>query len=199
MKIKHLTHFLLVFIASAGEIGSTPNIRSTCSVVLEKTQLKIEETPINFRNSSLNENEKQIFMRLTDLSENDKDCMDRNTFNLKINLNLTESIKNHKVKVGRIATQHNVGLGKKYVRIESCTFDDQKISDQHRMFLNFIDNLKGKEQENFQEIIIFMAPVELWGLEKNITSLEIDFEDKDSKKICEIYSGCFYKSFLIEQ
>ena len=197
--MKHLAHFLLVFIASAGEIAgeiANPTIGSTCSVKLKKKQITIEETPINFRDSSVSGDEKQIFMRLTDLSETDKDCMDRNKFNLIINLKKPIAMREDNMKVNRTATQHNVIVGKNYVGIESCTLGDQKISNEYRMLLNFIgsDNLKGKKQENFQETIIFIAPAELTGLEKNIKSLEIDF--KDLKEPCETYRGVFINSFL---
>ena len=195
--MKNLAHFLLVFIAIAGEIGSSPSIRSACSVKnIKKKHLIIEETSIKFRNSTVKDNEIQMFMRLTEISKDVKDCMDKNKFNLKINLK--QPLSEDNVKIGSTATQHIVSVGKKHLGIESCTFDDQKVSDEHLMLLNFIgsDNSKAKE-DAFQEIIVFIAPVELTGLEKNIKSLEIEFEDEDQKKTCGTYRGFLINLFYI--
>ena len=67
-----------------------------------------------------------------------------------------------------------------------------------------LDRFIGSEKEvnaknqTFQEIILFIAPAELMGLENNVKSLEIAFEDENQKKTCvsevntcATYSGCF--------
>ena len=125
--ISKIIQFLLIFIAIAREVVSNPLIRSTCKVSnITKSQLKIEETPINFRNSAGNRNDIQMLLRLEEISKDVKDCMDQKKFNLTINLN--EPLSKDHLKVGSIATQHIVSVGNETVGIESCTFDGQKVS-----------------------------------------------------------------------
>ena len=126
--VSKIIHFLLVFIAIAREVVSNPiPIRSTCKVSnITKSQLKIEENPINFRNSAGNRNDIQMLLRLEEISKDVKDCMDQKKFNLTINLN--EPLSKDHLKVGSIATQHIVSVGNETVGIESCTFDGQKVS-----------------------------------------------------------------------
>ena len=193
IKMRYLAHYLLVFIATTGGIGSKSSLRSSCpGGTIEKKKLKIEETPVNFRNSSGNGNgdndkyEKQMLMRLA-VSKNVKECMDSNKFILTINLD--KPISDDHLKVGSTATQHIVTVAKDNVRIESCFFDENKISDEYFMLLNVLGIDNKEKQGIFQELISFMAPSELSGLKKNIKDLKIDFEDEDRKKTCETYRG----------
>ena len=191
IKMKHLAHFLLVFIASAGEIGSNPTINSTCPVQnIKKRKWKIEETPINFRNSSgVRENERQMLIKLK-VSKDVKNCMDNNKFNLKINLD--KPISESDVRVGSTATQHIVNVKSNYVEIESCNFDDQEVSDEQLILLNLLDSESGESNDGtFKKFICFLAPPILWELKKNIKNMMMTFEGENQKMPCKIYRRCF--------
>ena len=188
MKMRKIIHFLLVFIATAWAVGSEPSIRSTCKAPnIKNKQLKIEEIPIEFRNSTENRNEKQMIMTLT-MSEDFKDCMDRNKFNLKINLKNPIS---GDVRVDSVATQHIVTVDKKHVGIESCYFDDQQVSDEYLMLLyRFMGSANKEVKEGFfQETIVFLAPYKLPELK--VKNVKMSIEENVSKIPCRTYRRCF--------
>ena len=196
--MRNAAHFLLVFIATYGEVFSNQSIKSDCkSQDIKKDNLQIFETPINFRNltEDENENEKQMMMRLT-VSEDVKECMDTKKYVMKINLD--KQISEDDVKIGSTATQHIVTVGENYVGIESCDFDESKISDEQLMLLNVLDldSAADDKTKEYQLIISYITSSELTGFEQNIKNIKINFEDKDQKKTCETYWGVSLNIFL---
>ena len=197
IKMKKLAHYLLAILATAGEILSNPSTRSSCpGGTIEKESLKIEETPVNFRNLTGNEEQKQMMMRLT-ISEDVRKCMDSKKFNLKINLD--QPISEDYVEVGSTATPHIVTVDKNHVGIESCNFDASRISDEYLMLLNVLglENFGDNEGTlKTQELIFFTATSKLLEFNQHINSIEIEFEDESEKKTCDTYRGRFCKYLM---
>ena len=197
IKMKKLAHYLLAILATAGEILSNPSTRSSCpGGTIEKESLKIEETPVNFRNLTGNEEQKQMMMRLT-ISEDVRKCMDSKKFNLKINLD--QPISEDYVEVGSTATPHIVNVDKNHVGIESCNFDASRISDEYLMLLNVLglENFGDNEGTlKTQELIFFTATSKLLEFNQHINSIEIEFEDESEKKTCDTYRGRFCKYLM---
>ena len=197
IKMKKLAHYLLAILATAGEILSNPSTRSSCpGGTIEKESLKIEETPVNFRNLTGNEEQKQMMMRLT-VSEDVRKCMDSKKFNLKINLD--QPISEDYVEVGSTATPHIVTVDKNHVGIESCNFDASRISDEYLMLLNVLglENFGDNEGTlKTQELIFFTATSKLLEFNQHINSIEIEFEDESEKKTCDTYRGRFCKYLM---
>ena len=197
IKMKKLAHYLLAILATAGEILSNPSTRSSCpGGTIEKESLKIEETPVNFKNLTANEEQKQMMMRLT-VSEDVRKCMDSKKFNLKINLD--QPISEDYVEVGSTATPHIVTVDKNHVGIESCNFDASRISDEYLMLLNVLglENFGDNEGTlKTQELIFFTATSKLLEFNQHINSIEIEFEDESEKKTCDTYRGRFCKYLM---
>ena len=188
IKMKKLAHYFLAIIATAGEIISNPQIRSSCSGgTIETEKLKIEETPVNFRNLTGSEDEKQIFMQL-EVSEVLRNCMDNNKFNLTMDLD--KPFSKDEVKIGSTATEHIITIDQNHISIESCNFDENQVSDQQFILLNFQQLANKKTDEgDFQELIFFTMPSVIGEITKNIESIRIDFEGLNQKKTCETYRG----------
>ena len=195
IEMRKLAHYLLpiIHVCTAGKIIPNPSVRSRCPrETIEKENMKIEETPVNFRNLTGSEDQKQMMMRLT-VSKNVKQCMTDNKFNLTITLD--KLISEDYANVGSTATPHIVTVDRNHVGIESCNLDASRLSDEYLMLLDVLGLETFDEKEGTletQELILFTTS-KLLEIKQHIISMEIEFDDESEKKTCDTYRGCFCK------